>query len=141
MKTPRTVLVALVAGVALSACAGLGAEPTTPTTTGATPVTSQPSPDPSAVPSDPTPTGKGGPTPTGKGGPSVPPPARDTLTGVVEAGVEPNCLLIGGNLLVGGPRDVLKPGTRVVVTGHPQPGLMTTCQQGTPFVVESARRA
>lgn len=133
MKTPRRAFVALVAGLALSACAGPGAGPATPATTGATPVTSQPSPDPSSVPSDP--------TPTGKGGPSVPPPARDTLTGVVEAGVEPGCLLLGGKLLVGGPRDVLEPGTRVVVTGHLQPGLMTTCQQGTPFVVASARRA
>jgi hypothetical protein len=49
--------------------------------------------------------------------------------------------LLDGNLLVGGPRDVLKPGARVTVTGHSQPDLMTTCQQGTPFVVDTAKPA
>jgi hypothetical protein len=147
MKTPRTVLVAMVAGLALSACAGpavdpgsAGTTPTTPGPTGAAPVTSQPSPDPSATPSDPQ--NPIDPTPPRKGGPSKPPGAgAATFTGTVQAGVEPNCLLLDGNLLIGGPRDVLKPGARVTVTGHPEPGMMTTCQQGTPFVVESARPA
>ncbi|MGR6317245.1 hypothetical protein Q2K19_06750 [Micromonospora soli] len=147
MKTPRTALVALVAGLALSACAGPGVEPgspgTTPTSpgpTGAASVTSQPSPDPSGTPGDPQ--NPVDPTPAKPGGPSKPPgPGAATLTGTVQAGVEPNCLLLDGNLLVGGPRDVLTPGARVTVTGHPQPDMMTTCQQGTPFVVESARRA
>jgi hypothetical protein len=54
--------------------------------------------------------------------------------------VEPNCLLLDGYLLVGGPRDVLTAGARVTVTGRVEPGMMTTCQQGTPFTVETARR-
>lgn len=62
-----------------------------------------------------------------------------TLTGTVQGGVEPNCVLLDGYLLVGGPRDVLTPGARVEVTGRAEPGMMTTCQQGTPFVVTAAR--
>ncbi|MFU8870642.1 hypothetical protein [Micromonospora sp. SL4-19] len=131
MKTPRAVLVALVAGLVLSACADSGAAPASPESTGAAPVTSQPSPDPSLTPTDPVSPTKGGPSGAG----------TTTLTGTVQAGVEPNCLLLDGNLLVGGPRDVLKPGARVAVTGHSQPDLMTTCQQGTPFVVDTAKPA
>lgn len=134
MKTPRTALVALLAGAALTACAGPGTEPAGPTPTGASPVTSQPDPGPTA--------GTSRPDPTWKGGPSKPPgPGATTLTGTIRAGVEPNCLLIDDHLLIGGPRDVLTPGARVEVTGRSEPGMVTTCQQGTPFVVESARRA
>jgi hypothetical protein len=130
MKTPRTVLVALVAAAALTACAAPGADPASPGTTGATPMTSAPGPGPTsndpANPLDPRPS---------RGGPST------SLTGTVEAGVEPNCFLLDGNLLVGAPRGALKAGARVTVTGHPQPDMVTTCQQGTPFVVESVRPA
>ncbi len=130
MKTPRTAFVALFACAALAACASPGSEPASQDSTGGS-VTSTSSPDPSGTPSDPTaPTG---PMPTS--------PGSTTLTGTVQAGVEPNCLLLDGNLLVGGPRDVLKAGARVTVTGHPQPDLMTTCQQGTPFVVEAVKPA
>jgi hypothetical protein len=62
-----------------------------------------------------------------------------TLTGTVSAGVEPDCLLLDKYLLVNGPRDVLRPGARVTVTGRVRSDLMTTCQQGTPFMVETAR--
>ena len=144
MRNLRLAVPALVVCAALSACAGQGGTDGTATPTGAAPVTSQPTPDPTATPNDP-----GNPVdplptnpPKGTRGPTKPPPAGDTtLTGTVQAGVEPNCLLLDGNLLIGGPRDLLKPGARVTVTGRPQPGMMTTCQQGTPFVVESARRA
>lgn len=75
-----------------------------------------------------------GPDPSGRS-------AAITLTGTVTAGVEPNCLLLDGYLLIGGPRDVIKPGARVSVVGRAEPDLMTTCQQGTPFRVENARVA
>jgi hypothetical protein len=68
-------------------------------------------------------------------------PGATTLTGVVEAGVEPNCLLLDGYLLVGGPKDVIRAGARVTVTGKVEAGLLTTCQQGTPFLVATARPA
>ncbi|MFC4148339.1 hypothetical protein ACFO0M_18970 [Micromonospora mangrovi] len=148
MKTPRTALAALVVCAALSACGGQGDGPASPGTTGAAPVTSSASPEPSASPSAPgTPSAPGAPAPSApivpsKGGPSKPPgPGGTTLTGTVQGGVEPNCLLLDGNLLIGGPRDLLKPGAKVTVTGRPQPDMMTTCQQGTPFVVESAHPA
>ncbi len=63
---------------------------------------------------------------------------RLTLTGTASPGVEHGCLLLQGYLLVGGPRDLLASGRPVTVTGRVQPDLVTTCQQGTPLLVESA---
>lgn len=76
----------------------------------------------------------------------LPLPANDkrglsSLTGTVTTGVEPNCLLIDGFLLIGGDRAVLKPGARVTVTGRVDRDVVTTCQQGTPFVVTRAAPA
>jgi hypothetical protein len=62
-----------------------------------------------------------------------------TLTGIVTAGVEHQCLLLDGYLLVGGDRTVIRAGARLTVTGRIVPDLVTTCQQGTPFVVTYAR--
>jgi hypothetical protein len=131
MKTPAMVFAALLAGSALTACADQGPSPAHPL-----PVTSTPggTVDPTPSPAGPTPT----PTPS-PAGPSKPAGGAATLTGTVTAGVEPNCFLLDGNLLVGAPRGALRAGARVTVTGHPQPNLMTTCQQGTPFMVESVR--
>jgi Protein of unknown function (DUF5818) len=69
-----------------------------------------------------------------------------TVTGTVQAGVEPGCLLLedqaGGRfLLVGGDRDKLAPGRRVAVTGRVDRGLLSTCQQGEPLVVASIEAA
>ncbi|MEV4811239.1 hypothetical protein [Micromonospora avicenniae] len=149
MRNLRLAAVALAAVAALSACGGqdgTGTPTTMPTSTGASPVTEQP-PTPSTSPTGPaTPTPPNVSTPprgtTKPGGPTLPPPVAGTeLTGTIVAGVEPNCLLLDGYLLIGGPRDVLAVGARVTVTGRVQRGMMTTCQQGTPFVVEAARRS
>ncbi|MEV0805085.1 hypothetical protein [Micromonospora sp. NPDC050200] len=154
MKTPRMALAALVVCAALSACGGQAGGDRTGTTSPSegSPVTSSPSTDP-AEPVDPAaplptvPPTVGAPTavpPTKRPpvGPGRPPgPGATTITGTVQPGVEPNCLLVDGYQLIGGPRDVLTVGARVTVTGQPQPDMMTTCQQGTPFVVESAKRA
>jgi hypothetical protein len=74
------------------------------------------------------------PTPTGKET-AVP----MTLTGRPTEGVENGCIVMesGGKLynLLGGDRQMLQSGRTVVVKGTPNPGLMTTCQQGTPFQV------
>jgi hypothetical protein len=59
----------------------------------------------------------------------------------VTDGVEAGCLLLAGYQLTGGPQDVLKSGRPVRVTGHPQPNMMSYCQQGIPFVVERAELA
>jgi hypothetical protein len=68
-----------------------------------------------------------------------------TLTGQPEEGVESGCLVMrSGNqlyLLLGGDRQMLQSGRPVVVRGKPNPGLMTTCQQGTPFEVSEVRPA
>jgi len=63
-----------------------------------------------------------------------------TVTGTVAYGVEPNCVLLNGYLLLGGPRELFTPGALVTVTGRVDIDMLTTCQQGTPLVVQSARR-
>lgn len=83
---------------------------------------------------------------------SPPPPASGkpgagelTLSGTVEAGVEYGCLILnaGGSTynLLGGDPAVVKVGARVNVRGRPDPGIITTCQQGTPFQVLEAHPA
>ncbi|TCB99844.1 hypothetical protein E0H26_04680 [Micromonospora zingiberis] len=145
MRTIRIAAAALIVCTALVACAGQDAGDGPAAPTGAPSVTELPTPDPTGpVPSpsdavDPTaplsPPGKrpgGAPRPTAT--------SEMTLTGRIEAGVEPGCLLLNGYLLLGGPDDVLTAGATVTVTGRPAPGMLTTCQQGTPFQVASAHR-
>ncbi|MER7167480.1 hypothetical protein ABT336_15600 [Micromonospora sp. NPDC000207] len=153
MRNFRIVLCALVACTLLSACAGDTADdqPSAPaTTTGETPVPTDPTASSTPVdPTDPgTPSAPADPTgrpsagdPGRPGGSAAPKPGTTTLTGRVGAGVEPGCLLLDGYLLVGGDTSVLRPGARVTVTGKVEEGLMTTCQQGTPFVVSTAHPA
>lgn len=69
-----------------------------------------------------------------------------TVTGTVQAGVEPRCSLLPGQgrtpyLLVGGDPSVVKPGAHLVVRGRPDPGALTTCMQGTPLHVSEAHPA
>jgi hypothetical protein len=71
-----------------------------------------------------------------------------TITGTVTAGVEPNCLLLTGDrdahLLLFDDESVrsqAKVGTRLTVTGRAEPDMMTTCQQGIPFLVTAVRPA
>jgi hypothetical protein len=64
-----------------------------------------------------------------------------SVTGIVMAGVEHQCLLLEGYQLVGGDRRIIRAGMRVTVTGRVVPDLVTTCQQGTPLVVISAEPA
>ncbi|MEV4621444.1 hypothetical protein AB0J74_22385 [Asanoa sp. NPDC049573] len=73
--------------------------------------------------------------------PATAPGRLRTITGTIAAGVEPNCLLIGGFLLIGGDRALLEPGARVTVTGRVDHTVVSTCQQGTPFVVTRVERA
>jgi hypothetical protein len=73
--------------------------------------------------------------PTATKGPTV------TLTGVPQRGIEVGCLLLDQYLLIGGDRQLLESGVAVRVTGHTDRDVMSFCQQGIPFVVESAMRA
>lgn len=79
--------------------------------------------------------------PTSPAEPPNPSASEMTITGTVTVGVEVGCLLLDGYLLIGGDPDVVRGGARVTVTGRVDRDLMTTCQQGTPFVVTSARPA
>jgi hypothetical protein len=82
-------------------------------------------------------------------GPSNPPSKYDegelTLTGRPEEGVESGCTVMRSGdklyLLLGGDRTLLQSGRTVVVRGRPNPGLLTTCQQGIPFNVTEVRLA
>ena len=85
---------------------------------------------------------------SGSGDPSDPvlPPTvttgpTRTLTGTPQRGVEAGCLLLDQYLLIGGDRALLDSGVEVRVTGHVDRSVMSFCQQGTPFVVESATTA
>jgi hypothetical protein len=71
--------------------------------------------------------------------PSGPKEARVTVRGTVTDGVEAGCVLLvadGVVYLLLGQRGQLAEGADVTVEGTLKPGLMTTCQQGTPLVVE-----
>ncbi|MFC5000392.1 hypothetical protein ACFPIJ_21440 [Dactylosporangium cerinum] len=75
--------------------------------------------------------------------PSGPGISGTSISGEIVEGVEAGCLLLQTPgtlyLLIGGDRAALQVGKRVTVVGTPQPGLMSTCQQGTPFQVVSVR--
>ena len=97
----------------------------------ATPTSSQPS----------------GPGPAGSASATAPSaPSAETLSGTVAAGVEPGCLLLQGDgkahlLVFADPtlKAQAKVGATVTVVGTAKPAQMTTCQQGTPFIVTSMR--
>lgn len=75
-------------------------------------------------------------------GTASPAPQSLTLTGVVEAGVEANCLVLTHQgvtyLLLDADRAIVRPGARVTVRGRTAPGVATTCMQGLPFEVSEA---
>lgn len=72
---------------------------------------------------------------------STPDPGPVELTGVPEAGVEEGCWLLDGHLLLGGDKDLLASGQPLRVTGSIDRGVMSTCQQGTPFRVDTVEPA
>lgn len=101
-----------------------------------------PSPSASDVVDLPAPTAK--PTGASSGRPN---PGATTITGTVTAGVEPNCLLVndasGSHLLIfddPAMRADAAVGSKVKVSGRSEPGMMSTCQQGVPFVVTSVEK-
>jgi hypothetical protein len=119
------VLAALIAVLFVAGCAGDATSPGAPSAPGETPTSAQPS-KPSA---------------------DQPSAGAETLTGIVQAGVEPGCLLLKSSsgkdhLLLFDEQSVktqAKVGSSVTVTGTAKPGQLTTCQQGIPFIVTSLR--
>lgn len=136
----RALVALLVAGAALllAACGNATVQPGSGSTDG--PTAGAPSSAPSSNPM-PVPSSGGGfqPGPTGI---PVGSPKAVTIDGVIEAGVEPGCkVLIAGNtkyLILGG--DDVPMGVPVRVEGTLQPGVLSTCQQGTPLRVTSVKR-
>ena len=70
----------------------------------------------------------------------------ETITGTVTAGVEPGCLVLqdakGSYLLVfddAALRSSAPVGSAVTLTGRSDPSMMSTCQQGVPFIVTSVK--
>ncbi|MBV1855664.1 hypothetical protein [Catellatospora tritici] len=81
-----------------------------------------------------------------KGGPSIPPPAKDeiTVSGTVErVELEGGCTVLrtpGRTYqLMGGDKDVVKPGAQLMVTGRIRTDIATICQMGPVLEVISAR--
>jgi len=79
--------------------------------------------------------------------PASPSPSSETISGTVSAGVEPHCLIVrdatGSHSLYfhdESLRALAPAGAKVTLVGHPEPGMMTTCQQGEPFVVTEVRK-
>jgi hypothetical protein len=84
------------------------------------------------------------------GVPSLSTPAAsrpETISGTVSAGVEPHCLILqdakGSHMLVFDDpalKTSAPAGSKVTLVGHSEPTMMTTCQQGVPFIVTSVTK-
>jgi hypothetical protein len=138
----RALSALVVAGAVLllAACGNATVQPGSGSTDRPTAGTSA-SASPTAATPKPVPSG-GGTFHPGPTGIPVGSPKTVTIDGVIEAGVEPGCkVLIAGNtkfLILGG-NDVPM-GVPVRVEGTLQPGVLSTCQQGTPLRVTSVKR-
>lgn len=121
-----------IAGLALGGLAGCGS-PSSPVAT----------PPSVGSPAGPSVGSAGGAAPSGAQSPgaSEPEPSGSVtaISGTVQAGVEPGCVLLNTGaktyLLIGGDRTAMKSGAKLTVYGTPEPGMLSTCQQGTPFRV------
>ena len=150
MLIRRTVIPALLLALAVAGCANAdeagpsGAPEPAASGVGTPPLGVPAPPSDAATPpaGDPAPSGIVDlPLPSKPVGGGKPAPVQ-TITGTLSAGVEPGCLLLSGSageylLIIGDPaqRAAAKPGAKVTAVGTPDPGMMTTCQQGTPFAV------
>jgi hypothetical protein len=72
--------------------------------------------------------------------------SSETISGTLSAGVEPHCLILrdatGSHSIYfhdESLRAQAPAGAHVTLVGHPEPGMMTTCQQGEPFIVTEVR--
>lgn len=134
MRGSTAVLLCLALGLTSAACAGQVPPPQLPASSTPTTDTSTPS-----VPAPPPPSS----TPLS----ASPSRALDatTVRGTVSTGVEPGCVLLDTGttqyLLLGADPAIAVAGAEVEVTGKPDPGAMTTCQQGTPFTVTRTQRS
>ena len=127
------------AALLLAACGNATVQPGSGSTDRPTAGTSAGAPTSSA---NPKPVPSGGSVHPGPTGIPVGSPKAVTVDGVIEAGVEPGCkILTAGNtrFLLLGANDA-PTGVPVRVEGTLQPGVLSTCQQGTPLRVTSVKR-
>jgi hypothetical protein len=118
----------------------LGACAQQPGESGGSPSPAPPTVSPPVTPTPPMPTPIPPETPMPPQPSPVPPPGSlQTITGEVAEGVEMGCVLLqtdkGLFLLLGEGVDELRFGRTATVRGYADPSVMTTCQQGTPFMV------
>nr|WP_255644070.1 hypothetical protein [Actinoplanes polyasparticus] len=132
---PALLLLVLAAGCANNA-----------TDSGAAAPAAAPSPSASDVIDLPLPSAKTS-GPAGEPSSGRPAAGGQTITGTVTAGVEPNCLLLtdkaGSHLLIfddPAMRADAAVGSKVKIVGQAQPNMMSTCQQGVPFIVVSVEK-
>ncbi|MCO8277212.1 hypothetical protein M1L60_42215 [Actinoplanes sp. TRM 88003] len=132
---PALLLLVLAAGCANNA-----------TDSGAAAPVASPAPSASDVVDLPLPTAKTS-GPVGEPTSGRPVAGGQTITGTVTAGVEPNCLLLsddkGSHLLIfddPAMRADAAVGSKVKIVGNAQPNMMSTCQQGVPFIVVSVEK-
>jgi hypothetical protein len=128
----------------LAACGagdgGSGDESATPTSS-TVPTTAPESTEESPMPEETTPY-----LDPSLGDSSKPSSAQSTISGTVESGVEAGCLVLEHEGTVYGiygsfDTAVVFAGASVTLHGKIENDMMTTCQQGTPFVVEEAEAA
>ena len=142
METARfRALLVLPAAAGALLLSGCGDPTTEPGSGGGGATTVAPSAIPSNLPTTPGRTVK--PVPPGPTGIPTESGRPVTVDGIVEEGVEPGCkVLTAGStsyLLLGGGTDV-PTGVPVRVQGVLDPGVLSTCQQGTPLRVTDVQR-
>ena len=143
MRTRRFAALSLVV-LALAGCANNGGSTASSSPSGA-PSLSSPSGDPSVSSSSGVPSHS---SPSGVPSLSTPAASRsETISGTVSAGVEPHCLILqdakGSHMLVFDDpalKTSAPAGSKVTLVGHSEPTMMTTCQQGVPFIVTSVTK-
>jgi len=86
------------------------------------------------------------PLPSTSAKPRKPVAGTQTITGTVASGVEPGCLVLesgGASYLLIFDDEAMRSdapaGKKVTLVGQTAPDMMSTCQQGTPFVVGAVR--
>jgi hypothetical protein len=141
------VVVATLAGCSASRGGGATPSPQPPVATSST-AAAPPSPALSIAP--PSPPGMSPTNPPPRRNPSPRPvsprpsgakaPTVVNVTGTVTEGNQPGCLLINGYQLVNAPTSLVYAGVRVKLTLEIRTDLVSTCMQGTPALITSARR-
>jgi hypothetical protein len=142
MRTRHLTVVGLLASaLAVGLITGCAQGTGTPSAGGSSSVS--PTPSPSVPPPSSSSSASSSPDPSSPADSASPEPTGDiTVSGQVEAGVEPSCLILRTGdktyQLMGGDKNIVKAGSNVVVRGHVVRGVMSYCMQGQPFQVTEA---